>query len=566
MLLALAICGGGAPKISAAALDGLDVAPLPQQLTPAGQALLRHYLDAGQLPDLCWSDFSAYRADAAKFYAAFGNALPWVQEGKPTHQALTLIRDFQNAEYKGLSPEDYDGSRWAARLARFNQPAIVSEADLVPFDLEITVSAMRYLSDLKDGRINPRSVHFDISVDHTHFDLSGFLSQEIVASQDVEAIISSIEPPFAIYHRTENALATYIELSKEGESAALSIPRKPVKPGMAYTDSAALAARLKFLGDLSQDFHLAAETYQGALVDAVRHFQTRHGLQPSGVVDGATVKELNTPLSARAGQLALTMERIRWVRRDFSRPPIVVNIPEFSLHVDNEQYHWALSMKVVVGKAYRHKTPVFESQIGAVIFRPYWNVPLSIARTELIPHIQKEASYLTANDYEIVDKRGEIISREAPSAELLARVASGELRIRQRPGPKNALGLVKFDIPSSYGVYMHGTPATELFSRSRRDFSHGCIRVEDPVVLAKWVLQGQGDWNEEKILAAMNGDATLEVGVKNAIPVLIVYGTAVVMENGEAHFFRDIYGLDAALEKALGARHSVDIAETPKGH
>jgi len=249
------------------------------------------------------------------------------------------------------------------------------------------------------------------------------------------------------------------------------------------------------------------------------------------------------------------MERMRWLPHEFDRPPAVVNIPEFRLHADNEEYHWIFSMKVVVGRAYRHQTPVFSSQIVSLTFRPYWDVPSSILRAELIPHLEKDPLYFYKNSYEVVDKEGNVASQGEVSESMKKRLRSGELRVRQRPGAENALGLLRFNIPSPYDVYLHGTPATELFARSRRDFSHGCIRLEDPVALAKWVLRDEPEWDEEKIRSAMNGEETFQVRLKRPTPVLILYSTAVVMENGEIRFFDDIYGQDADLEQVLAQSH-----------
>jgi murein L,D-transpeptidase YcbB/YkuD len=240
----------------------------------------------------------------------------------------------------------------------------------------------------------------------------------------------------------------------------------------------------------------------------------------------------------------------------FERPPIVVNIPEFRLHAVNEAYQSGLLMKVVVGKAFRQKTPVFANQIKSVVFRPYWNVPLSIQRAEILPHIEKDPSYLTKNSYEVVDQRGDMVSDASVTETLKENLQSGKWSVRQKPGAENALGLVKFEFPNPYDVYMHGTPAQQLFARSRRDFSHGCIRVEDPVALAAWVLRDEPKWTTERILEAMNGEETLEVKIKNPIPVLILYGTAIVLENGEVQFFDDIYGYDADLERTLNAGRS----------
>jgi L,D-transpeptidase YcbB len=283
----------------------------------------------------------------------------------------------------------------------------------------------------------------------------------------------------------------------------------------------------------------------------VKHFQRRHGLVSNGIIDAATRRQLNTPLSRRVVQLQLAMERMRWLPHDFAQPPIVVNIPEYRLYAINEQYSSAFTMNVIVGRAYGHQTPVFANEIESVIVRPYWNVPASIARLELIPHLENDPSYFSKNSYEVVDRNEKIVGEGPISKETRNQIVAGGLRVRQTPGPGNALSLLKFEFPNRYDVYMHGTPSTQLFSRSRRDFSHGCIRVEDPVALAKWVLRGMPEWTEERIRNAMNDDETIEVRLKEPIPVLILYSTAVVLEGNEVRFLDDIYGLDADLERAL---------------
>jgi len=216
-----------------------------------------------------------------------------------------------------------------------------------------------------------------------------------------------------------------------------------------------------------------------------------------------------------------------------------------------EQQRPALRMNVVVGKAYRHQTPVFVSTIRSVIFRPYWNVPLSIQRAEILPNLRADSDYLFKHGYEVVDPSGTVLSTGAIDASILAGLQSGKLMVRQVPGDKNALGLVKFDFPNQYDVYMHGTPSIALFSKSRRDFSHGCIRVEDPPALAAWVLHENPEWTPDRIRDAMSGNETIRVNLKTPIPVLILYGTATVSEGGIVHFYRDIYGHDEALRRAL---------------
>jgi murein L,D-transpeptidase YcbB/YkuD len=186
-----------------------------------------------------------------------------------------------------------------------------------------------------------------------------------------------------------------------------------------------------------------------------------------------------------------------------------------------------------------------------VIFRPNWSVPPSIAREETIPSLQRDPAYLTKENMEVVDLRENVVGSGEVTDEMVQEIREGKLLFRQRPGPENSLGLIKFMFPNEYDVYMHDTPATELFSKSRRDFSHGCIRLENPVDLAVWVLRDNPGWDIDRIRASMNGTESAEVTLAHPIPVLIVYGTVIVSEDGVVHFYDDIYGHDAALDRAL---------------
>jgi len=229
-----------------------------------------------------------------------------------------------------------------------------------------------------------------------------------------------------------------------------------------------------------------------------------------------------------------------------------VNLPEFRLRAYDKNFNIGVTMKVVVGKAYGgHYTPVFSDNMEYVVFRPYWEVPYSITKAEMIPHIVRDPDYLEKKGFEVVDRKQDVVSSGPVTPELLGQLRAGTLFVRQKPGPKNALGLVKFLFPNSYDVYMHDTPATEFFAKSRRDFSHGCIRLERPADLAAWVLRDNPGWTPERIRAAMNGDTTQQVNLAHPIPVLIVYATVIVLEDGAVRFYDDIYGHDASLEKVL---------------
>jgi murein L,D-transpeptidase YcbB/YkuD len=249
--------------------------------------------------------------------------------------------------------------------------------------------------------------------------------------------------------------------------------------------------------------------------------------------------------------MQLTLERWRWLPSSYQKAPIVANIPEFRLRAYDKDFKIGVMMNVVVGKAYGHNTPVFSETMRYVVFRPYWEVPYSITRAEMIPHILRDPDYLVKKGFEVVDSNQNVVSAGTVTPEVLSQLRAGKLSLRQKPGPKNALGLVKFLFPNRYNVYMHDTPSTEFFSKSRRDFSHGCIRLERPADLAAWVLRDNPGWTPERIRAAMNGTTTQQVNLAHPIPVLIVYATVIVLEDRVVHFYDDIYGHDASLEEVL---------------
>jgi L,D-transpeptidase YcbB len=545
--------GSAVPARSQSETSAKPAAPA-QQLSAEGQASLRAIIQAGNLPDLRWPNFSDYAKHLQKFYDSYGYSLVWVRGMQPTAQAQQVIALLLQADQKGLSAEDYDGSRWAGRLAKLKPAASQpSEDDAVRFDAALTVCVMRYISDLHIGKVNPKHFDFGFDTDAKKYDLPGFLKEDVVDAPDVASALAQVEPPYPGYQRTIRALQSYRELAKQDDGEQLPAIKKTIAPGDSYPSVPRLTRLLRLLGDLPADANVPADAtvYQGPLLDAVKNFQRRYGREPDGRISAQTLVDLNVPLTRRVEEIQLTLERWRWLPVILHTAPIVVNVPEFRLRAYDENFKITLTMNVVVGKAYNHATPVFSNSMQYVVFRPYWNVPYSIAKAEFFSRIVKDPDYLTKKGFEVVNSRQDVVSSGAVTGEVLEQLRAGKLFIRQNPGPKNSLGLVKFIFPNDYNIYMHDTPEQEFFSKTRRDFSHGCIRLERPADLAVWVLRDNPGWSLDRVRAAMNGTPNNQVNLAHPIPVLIVYATVIVTDDKLVHFYDDIYGHDAALEEVL---------------
>jgi murein L,D-transpeptidase YcbB/YkuD len=514
-------------------------------------AEIQKFIALGRISELRWPDFRDVQSSVSAVYSQIGYSPLWIANGALTAKGQSVLDTLRGSATKGLDPEDYD----AAKLSEWAGTIDVSDGTargLAVFDIAITINLMRYASALHQGRIDPRQVHFAIR-QKDRLDAGVFVREFLLSKESLPDLLGQIEPQFRGYRETLAALVRIQQRASDEPAGMPARPRLPLRRGQIYPDVAALAARLTFLGDLNpfSNSETPSRSYEGPIVEAVKRLQVRHGLTANGVLDAATWSALTTPLSRRVEQLQLTLERWRWLPSAVT-PAIVVNIPEFQLRAYGEDRKLALRMRVVVGRAYRHKTPVFEDNLEAVIIRPWWNVPLSIQRNEMVPELRANPDYLHKNNLEVVNEKNQPVYLPAQQ-ELLNALQSGDLRLRQEPGPANSLGLLKFDFPNDYSVYMHGTPARQLFSQARRDFSHGCIRVEDPDSLAEWILRRDPNWSKAKITAACNGERTIRVAVSPPISVLVLYGTAVIEEDGEAHFFDDVYGYDSELKKALAS-------------
>ncbi len=573
---------------------------------------LKPIVQSKQIKVMHWPNFADFEPLVQTFYDDRNYEVAWVTEsGQPSSQAIAFIQAFGDASKKGLNPDDYDGSLWGARVQKL---ASKNDEDVATFDAAMTVCVMRYISDLRIGRVNPTHFNFDINTQDKKYDLPEFVSDNAVDADDVPKLIASVEPDSDQYRKLEDALPKYLDLAKkQAASPNLQQPLptvdKPLAAGGTYAAADALAARLQLEGDMagapadaapappaaapaapiprkgrfsaaiaagkkqfSRDHAAppvattsaasaaapkpASTAYTQQLADAVKVYQFRHGITPDGKLSAQTIASLNIPISARIQSMDDSLERWRWLPNEYVNAPLMVNLPEFVLRGYSgntaSNHNTDFTMKVVVGKVVGdHDTPVFTHEMRYLIFRPFWNVPISIIKKELTAHIEKSGvGYLASKNFETVNGAGEHVNATA------AEVERGGVTVREKPGPKNSLGLVKFMFPNEYDIYLHSTPQPELFERTKRDFSHGCVRVQKPDELAVWVLKrGQAvpaDWDLQKVQDAMNtGEDNHTVGLKQPIPIAIFYLTAHVSDDGSVHFFDDLYGYDKELDAVL---------------
>jgi L,D-transpeptidase YcbB len=495
------------------------------------------------------------RAALGRLYEAAGYVPLWFTTGGDLRgvgkEALDILA---RAESEGLRPDDYAASRLDSLARTIEDQRDADPQSVARLDAGLSLAVLRYLRHLHVGRVNPRGVGLEMDPPSERHDVVTLL-RGALEDGSLKGTVEQLAPPLVQYRRVRDALAHYRGRVGDTAEAALRL-RVPLKPGDSASGLDALARRLLLTGDLPNAGAAAPLKYEGALVEAVKRFQTRHGLASEGVLGKETLAGLNVPLSWRVRQLELALERLRWISDLSGEPFLMVNIPMFE--VTAWESPWASGAPsfrtgVIVGKALDTETPVFQDEMRYIIFRPYWNIPPGITEEEVIPAIETDRNYLKKNNMEIVDGQGDDAKSLGEKGVNLDDVARGRLRIRQRPGPENALGLIKFVFPNNQNIYLHATPAEQLFDRTRRDFSHGCVRVEDPVGLAAWVLRDQPEWTPERITEAMNGEEiSRRVNLTRPLPVILFYTTAVVEPDGMVRFAGDIYGQDRTLDRALG--------------
>jgi len=544
--LFVSLAPGGQDAAAYHASDGESIAPPDSSVAHT----LRLLTETTHHPYLTWPDYPHYRDELEGLYGPGGYGLLWLKNGAPSSQAREAGEALLAADTHGLDPADYDAGRLDELMVSIGREPDRDGSELALVDAALSVGFLRYLADLHIGRVNPENLSFGFNVEDRKLDLAAVVTSAI-EKDEIGQLVARVEPSFPQYDRMQKVLADYRELARS------DLPAIPVTgtvhPGDEYFGTEELRTLLIALGDLPPGTAPAGSSYDGGLVAGVERFQTRHGLEVDGTIGKATLAALNTPIGDRVHQIELALERLRWLPDVLDDPFAVVNVPAFELwaldpsHPDDRI---ALEMRVVVGKAVSKQTPAFRGDMRYLVMSPYWNVPYSIAVNEILPALKNDPGYLDSHNMEIVREFSWEAKPLPVTADNINAIRSGRLNIRQRPGGRNSLGPAKFIFPNSESIYFHGTPAHQLFARTRRDFSHGCIRLEDPLAMADWVLRDQDEWTTGRIEEAMHAGSPSRANLTRPLPVIIFY-TTVMADELQPYFYDDIYGHDRALDAAL---------------
>ena len=513
----------------------VKAAPPEPDTTSAG---LRGFLEAQGSPAFAADDRGAELWKVLQAFYWHRDYRPaWVRGDLLTPGAQALLQAVAAAEREGLPPERYDPRALVGPAPQVVQAVSVDGDDrLARLDVAVTFAFLRYASDLAAGSVDPRGATALWRRRTRDFDAAALLEEAAERDAPVR-LLEAVRPAHPQYAALADALVRYLRIAASGGWPVLPAGAT-MRPGRRTPHAAALRARLQASGDYGGVG--AGNVLDKALAAALRTFERRHGLKPDGVVDRETLDALNVPVEDRIRQIELNLERWRWQGWEPGGRTILVNVPTFQLHA-YEYGREELTMRVITGTG-DNQTPVFAESMTQVVFSPHWNVPPNILETEILPAARRNSGYLARRNMEIV------------------RSEDGGFSVRQRPGPGNALGLVKFVFPNPFNVYLHDTPADLLFARPRRAFSHGCVRLEKPQALARFVLNGAADWNDAKIARAMRSGREQFVALETPVPVTIAYFTAWVDADGTVRFAPDVYRHDVAQERLLPVRPAAIVA------
>lgn len=485
----------------------------------------------------------------ATIYHETGGEPLWVSHDGPKKDAAIILHYLKNVSIHGLNSDDYGVPRmleiWSSH----------DSSELAELDTLITYNLVKYIHDISYGQLKPRKSNPALFAEAGRKDFNPVQAIEaVLSSNDLIEFFSSLPPQHHHYTLLTESLDKYRKMKAHG--GWITVPDgKMIRPFKSDSRIAIIKQRLAQSGDLPKEQVDTEFFYDEKLQEVIRDFQSRHGLKPDSIIGPNTITALNISVEEKLDSIKLNLARWRWQSHDLGGKYILVNIAGYNLKAYRSQgTEVALDFAVIVGQE-QHQTPVFSDRIKYVEINPFWTVTPSIAKDEDLPELQKDPNHL-------VDRNIRLFSSwQADAVELdstqidWAEVTPNQMaayRLRQDPGPWNALGKIKFVFPNRYSVYMHDTPAHNLFRHSQRSFSHGCIRVSKPYDLARYVLEDQTKPLSEKTLQKLyKGDERTIIRLSEPIPVHITYQTSWVDKDGTINFNRDVYLRDQELRKAL---------------
>ncbi len=545
LLRALCLCGAAASAVQAQP-------PVPPTARTSVDSLIRDIVRAKVHAMQRWPRLDDVVADLQTLYDSSGWTPLWSRDGQATPSARAVVQQLSTIDARGLVAADFDATLLQGVIGTGTSATLSTPTQRAAFDLVLSTGALRAVRALRFGRVSTKSAHAALDFPAEPFD--AVQSVRLMSTSTNPSLqFDEAEPTYLHYHLLKGALARFRVLARDTTLLPLGVVGT-VKPHDTRAGIPKLRRLLRAFGDLPQSATPVGDDslrYDSLLVVAVRKFQTRHALTADGVIGATTLAQLRTPFAKRVAQMELTLERWRWLPHVIDQPPVIVNVPAFRLYAfstGSDKEADLLSMDVVVGDAFDHQTPMFSGRMQYLVFAPYWEVPASIARDEILPKARADIAYLERLRYDIVRGADRVVP---PSVEALETVASGKARFRQQPGPNNSLGRVKFIFPNTFDVYLHDTPARAMFGRARRDGSHGCIRVADAARLATFLLRNQPGWDSLHVRQAMSQTTPQRLNLTTAVPVHIVYATVVAREDGTVLFYDDIYALDRSLRERL---------------
>jgi L,D-transpeptidase YcbB len=488
-----------------------------------------------------------------RFYQMRKYEPAWTRDGHPLPVAEALAKAIREADAEGLQPRNYHLERIESALGNIRQSQARNErpetGTIIEVEFLLSDAYLVYAAHLLNGRVNPETLHAEEwTIYPSRFNLVRQLSMALDGG-DVEGSLKGLLPAQQGYGRLKTALIVYRGLAARGGWPVIPGDGR-LEKGMKSDRVPVLRSRLKVTGEMPATADGASDLFDEAVEEAVKRFQLGHGLLDDGIVGTRTLRAINVPVEKRIRQLELNLERWRWLPQNLGNPYILVNIAGYGLEVvENESP--VLTMKIVVGTAFQ-KTPVFSGKMSYIEMNPYWNVPHSIATEETLAKIQKDPNFLTKENMKVFTAGQNTETVNPASIEWSALSESHfPYRLRQEPGPRNPLGRIKFMFPNKHSVYLHDTSDPQLFRKERREFSHGCIRIEKPMEMASFVMQGSKEWPIEKIKAVLKTKETTVANLPKPIPVHILYFTAWGNGDGTTHFLEDIYRRDERLDIAL---------------